>query len=130
MTTPTATRRSTTVVSYVLSAVAVLFLLLDAVMKVVSAGPSVETSAQLGFTAATVPLIGWVLLICTVAYCVPRTAVLGAVLLTGYLGGAVTAQLRVEAPLFNLVFPIILGALLWVGLWLRHPGVRALVSVR
>ena len=82
----------------------------------------------MGFPAWTVPVIGATLLVCLVLYLVPRTAVLGAVLLTGYLGGAVCAQLRIEAPLFStLLFPVYIGVLVWLGLYLRSAALRALV---
>jgi hypothetical protein len=74
--------------------------------------------------------IGWVLLASTLLYLVPRTAILGAVLLTGYLGGAVATQVRVVAGLFNIVFPVFLGALLWGGLWLRDRRLQELLPLR
>ena len=74
--------------------------------------------------------IGIVLLVCTVLNVIPRTCVLGAILLTGYLGGAVATQLRVGAGPFPIVFPIILGVLIWLGLYLREDRLRALVSYR
>ena len=82
----------------------------------------------MGFPAWTVPVIGATLLVCLGLYLVPRTAVLGAVLLTGYLGGAVCAQLRIEAPLFStLLFPVYVGVLVWLGLYLRSAALRTLV---
>ena len=82
----------------------------------------------MGFAAATVPVIGGTLLVCLALHLVPRTAVLGAVLLTGYLGGAVCAQLRIGAPLWTfLLVPIYTGVLVWLGLYLRSPALRALV---
>ncbi len=105
-----------------------LFLLVDAVVKLLRVPVAVDTTVGLGFPASTVPVIGGTLLACLVLYLVPRTAVLGAVLLTGYLGGAVCAQLRVEAPLLSTVlFPVYLGVLVWVGLYLRSAALRALV---
>ena len=79
---------------------------------------------------AECPGLGLVELVCTALYAIPRTAVLGAVLLTAYLGGAIATQLRIEAGLSPVVFPAILGALLWGGLALRDPRVRALISAR
>src|SRR5690348_16045654 len=78
-----------------------LFLLFDSVTKLMGVPTVVEATQQMGFPASTVPVIGGTLLACLVLHLVPRTAVLGAVLLTGYLGGAVCAQLRIEAPLFS-----------------------------
>jgi hypothetical protein len=112
----------------VLSAAMVLFLLFDSITKLIAVSSVTEASAAMGFPAATVPVIGGVLLVCLVLYVVPRTAVLGAVLLTGYLGGAVCAQLRIEAPLWsNLLFPVYVGIVVWVGLYLRSAALRSLV---
>jgi hypothetical protein len=105
-----------------------LFLLFDSVAKLLRLPVVVEATVQMGFPASTVPVIGATLLACLVLYLVPRTAVLGAVLLTGYLGGAVCAQLRIEAPLLSTVlFPVYVGALVWLGLYLRSAALRALV---
>src|SRR3954451_2990338 len=91
----------------VLTVVLTLFLLFDAVPKILQLPMVVEATQQMGFTASAVPVIGTVLLVCLALYLVPRTAILGAVLLTGYLGGAVCAQLRIEAPLFStMLFPV------------------------
>ena len=111
-----------------ITALVVLFLLVDAVTKLLRVSAVVEATMQMGFPASTVPVIGGVLLACVVLYVVPRTAVLGAVLLTGYLGGAVCAQLRIEAPLLStLLFPVYTGVLVWLGLYLRSAALRALV---
>lgn len=105
-----------------------LFLLFDSVTKLVRIPAVVEATVGLGFPAYSVAIIGAVLLVCLVLYLVPRTAVLGAVLLTGYLGGAVCTNMRVEAPLFsNVLFPVYVGVLVWLGLYLRNPGLRELV---
>jgi hypothetical protein len=115
-------------VGLAISALVVLFLLVDAVTKLLRVSAVVEATVQMGFPASTVPVIGGVLLACLVLYVVPRTAVLGAVLLTGYLGGAVCAQLRIEAPLLStLLFPVYTGVLVWLGLYLRSAALRAIV---
>ena len=127
---PTATvpGRTARIVGWVLTALVTLFLLFDSVTKLVQLPMVVEATEQMGFPASTVPVIGGTLLVCLVLYLVPRTAVLGAVLLTGYLGGAVCAQLRIEAPLFGyLLFPVYTGVLVWLGLYLRSAALRALV---
>lgn len=106
-----------------------LFLLVDSVTKIIQISAVVEATQQLGFTAAATPIIGTVLLVCLALYLVPRTAVLGAVLLTGYLGGAVSAQLRLEAPLFStLLFPVYTGIVVWVALYLRSAQLRRVVA--
>ena len=115
---------------YVLSTLAVLFLIFDAVGKVLQPAAVVEPMAQLGYPASATLGIGLLLLACVAVYVFPRTAVLGAALLTGYLGGAVASQVRIGAGLFPMLFPILMGALVWGGLFLREPRLRALVPLR
>jgi hypothetical protein len=106
-----------------------LFLVVDAVPKLLQMPMVVEATQQMGFGASAVPIIGAVLLVCLALYLVPRTAILGAVLLTGYLGGAVCAQLRIEAPVFStMLFPVYFGILVWVALYLRSPQLRRVVA--
>jgi hypothetical protein len=114
----------------VMSAVPALFLLMDGVMKLVKPAVVVETTVQLGYAESVIPTLGIVLLACTALYVIPGTSVLGAILLTGYLGGAVATHVRVGGPAFSVVFPVLVGALLWGGLVLRDRGVAALVPVR
>ena len=108
----------------VLSGLAVLFLLVDGAMKLWKPTVVVEANQQLGYPESDIVGIGVVLLICTLLYILPRTSILGAVLLTGYLGGAVASQVRVGNGWFNVVFPVMLGAIVWSGLWLRDIRVR------
>ena len=113
----------------ILSGLAAAFLLLDGAMKVIQAAPAVEGTIQLGYPAGVLVPIGVVLLACTLLYAIPRTAVIGAVLLTGYLGGAIATHVRVSAPLFtHVLFPIYVAALIWGGLLLRDGRVRAMIS--
>jgi hypothetical protein len=114
----------------ILSAVPVLFLVFDGVIKVLNLQAVVDGSILLGFPIDLAPSIGILLLACLAVYLLPRTAVLGAILLTGYLGGAIALQVRIEAAPFSLVFSIIIGALLWGGLYLRDSHLRTLVPVR
>lgn len=114
----------------VISGLAVLFLVFDGVIKVLQLDPAVEGSVQLGYPAGLTLGLGVLLLACLLVYVAPRTAFLGALLLTGYLGGAIASQVRVEAPPFSLVFPLIVGALLWGGLYLRDARLRALLPLR
>jgi hypothetical protein len=107
-------------------ALPILFLSMDAIIKLLKLAPAVEATMQLGYPAEIVVGLGVVLLACLALYVLPRTSVLGAILLTGYLGGAVATHVRVGSPVFSLVFPIILGALLWGGLLLQNPRLRAL----
>jgi hypothetical protein len=111
----------------VLSAVASLFLLVDAIMKLVKPPIVVQSTLQLGYAESAILGIGLTLLVCTLLYIVPRSSILGAVLLTGYLGGAVASNIRAGMPVFNVVFPMIMAALLWGGLWFRDLRVRNLV---
>ena len=128
----TSTRPGTTVrLGQVLSTLVVAFLLLDAVIHVLNIAPVREGSVTLGFDPDVMPLIGVLELVCLGLYAVRRTSVLGAVLLTGYLGGAFCAQLRVEAPLFStLLFPVYTGIVVWAGLYLRDQRVRDLLTGR
>ncbi len=114
----------------IVSALAVLFLLFDGVIKVMRLTPAVEGTARLGYPESLVLGIGILALVCTVVYAIPRTSILGAILLTGYLGGATATQVRVGADLFSVLFPGFLGVLLWGGLFLRDDRLRALIPLR
>ena len=113
----------------VMSGLPALFLLVDGVMKLFKPAVVVDTTVQLGFPEGVILPLGVVLLACTVLYLVPRTAVLGAILLTGYLGGAVATHVRVGEGAFPILFPVIIGALLWGGLVLRDPRLAALLPL-
>src|SRR5438128_2746892 len=105
----------------VMTALAVLFLLFDSVVKVMKLAIAVEGTAQLGYPASFVLGIGIIELVCLAVYVIPRTSVLGAILLTGYLGGAVATHVRVGSPLFtHILFPIYVATLIWGGLFLRE----------
>jgi len=114
----------------IISLLAVLFLAFDTIIKVLNMAPAVEATTQLGYSASLVIGIGVLELICLAVYVIPRTSVLGAILLTGYLGGAIATQVRAGSPLFSVVFPIIVGAMVWGGLYLRESRLRALVPLR
>lgn len=113
-----------------LSGLAALFLLLDGVAKLFKPAPVVEATLQLGYPESVILGLGLVLTACTVLYLIPRTSILGAILLTGYLGGAVATHVRVGGPLFSVIFPVIFGVLLWGGLWLRDVRLRGLIPLR
>jgi hypothetical protein len=113
----------------ILSALPILFLLMDGIMKLFKPAIVVETTMKLGYQETVIVPLGIVLLTCTVLYAIPRSSVLGAVLLTGYLGGAVATHVRVGEGLFPISFPIILGILIWGGLWLRSYRLRALMPL-
>jgi hypothetical protein len=115
----------------ILSILTILFLFFDGIMKLVRPLPVTQAMTQLGFPQHLSIPIGVILLLCTALYAIPSTSVLGAVLLTGYLGGAVVSQLRIGASLFgSTLFPIYFGVLLWAGIYLREPRLRACVPVR
>jgi hypothetical protein len=114
----------------VLSGLVVLFLLFDGAMKLVPLAVVTDTMAQLGWPvdSATARTLGVLTIAGALLYAMPRTAVLGAILLTGYLGGAVATHLRIGSPLFShVLFGVYVGALAWGGLWLRDPRLRALI---
>lgn len=112
----------------IVSVLVVLFLLFDAVAKVLRLAPVVEGTAKFGYSADVVLPLGLVLLVSTVLYAIPRTCVLGAILLTGYLGGAIATHVRVGGSEF--LFAAGFGVLVWVGLYLRDARLRALIPVR
>ena len=115
----------------VLSGLAVLFLIMDATMKVLRVPVAVEGTVKVGYSAGVLVPLGIIQLVCLVVYLVPRTSVLGAILWTGYLGGAVATHVRVGDPLFShILFPTYVAALLWLGLWLRDPRLRAIIPVQ
>ncbi|MCC6263373.1 MAG: DoxX family protein [Bryobacterales bacterium] len=109
---------------------AALFLFLDAFGKLAKVPQVIEGSSRLGFGEATLPGLGAALAISTLLYVVPRTSVLGAILLTGYLGGAVAAHVRIADPVFAVLFPVLMGALVWGGIWFREAGLRSLLPLR
>ena len=118
-----------TLAGRILTAIPVLFLTFDAAVKLANIRAVAEGSQHLGLPAAYAPAIGIVLLCCVALYAIPRTAPLGAVLLTGYLGGAIFAHVRIADPLFShVLFPIYVAALIWGGLYLRDERVRRLVA--
>jgi hypothetical protein len=112
----------------ILTGIAVLFLAFDTAVKLVGVKEAIDGTAQLGFAPHYLPIIGLIELVCLVLYLVPRTAPLGAVLWTGYFGGAIATHLRLENPLLtHTLFPIYVAALVWGGLYLRDDRVRALL---
>jgi len=112
----------------VLSGLAVLFLILDASVKVLKSPFAIEATRQLGYPESVVIPLGLIEIVCLLVYLIPKTSVLGTILWTGYLGGAVATHMRVTSPLFtHTLVPIYVAALLWLGLWLRDNRVRAVL---
>jgi hypothetical protein len=127
---PSSSRRAV-IAGRVLSTLAVLFLTFDASVKLFNLMPEEVAKNSLGFPLHLMSTIGALELLLLALYLVPRTAVLGAVLWTGYLGGAVAAHVRIESPLLShTLFPIYIAALIWGGLWLRDARARALLAKR
>ena len=114
-----------------LSGVAVLFLTFDAAVKVLKLDLAVQATKQLGYPENVIVALGLIEIVCLIAYVIPRTSVLGVVVWTGYLGGAVASQFRVGNPLFShTLFPIYVATFLWAGLWLRDEQLRSVLPMR
>jgi hypothetical protein len=115
----------------VLSALPVLFLSFDSVIKLIKIAPVVESFAQLGYPDALARGLGALELACLAVFLIPRTAVMGAILLTGFLGGAISTHVRIGDPLFShTLFPVYVALMLWGGLYLRSDALRALIPLR
>jgi hypothetical protein len=114
----------------ILTILTVLFMLFDAFGKLAKFPQVLDASARLGIPPSQIVSIGILLLVSTIIYAIPRTAVLGAVLLTGYLGGAVAIQMRAGSPTFETVFPVIFGVVLWGGVYLRECGLRRVFPLK
>mgnify|MGYP000034053646 FL=1 len=113
----------------IVSALPILFLLVDGVMKLAKPSFVVEATVQLGYQESVIIPLGAVLTICTILYAIPRTSVLGAILLTGYLGGAVATHVHQQGSLFTILFPVFFGVLIWGGLNLRDARLRSLLPL-
>ena len=115
----------------IITALVVLFLLFDLIVKLLRLPVAIQATVQLGYPESAVLVIGIIELLCLITYLIPRTSVFGAILLTGYLGGAIASQFRAGNPLFShTLFPIYIALLIWAPLFLRDERVRALIPVR
>ncbi len=115
----------------ILSILVILFMVFDSVLKFFKPAPVVDAFAKLGLPMGLCIPIATIALVCTLLYAIPQTSILGAILLTGYLGGAVVTHVRVGDPLFShVLFPTYVGALLWLGLYLRDNRLRSLLPLR
>jgi hypothetical protein len=121
--------RAATWTGRVLSGLVVAFMVFDGIIHLLEPAPVVDSFAQLGVPLRLSIGIGIVELICTALYAVPRTSVIGAMLLTGYFGGAIATQVRAGADWFPTIFPALIGAMLWAGLALRDARVRRLFAI-
>lgn len=127
-TTPSSGRRWT---AWTLRGLGVAFLTFDVGIKLLQLPMAIEGTTVLGYPASAVFTIGLIQLLCLVLYVVPATSVFGAVLFTGYLGGAIATHLRLGNPLFShVLFPIYVALFLWGGLYLQEPRLRALIPLR
>jgi hypothetical protein len=116
-------------VGVVLSALPVLFMTFDAALKLILIDPVVTSMGELGYPVALSRAIGALELVCVLIYLVPRTSIVGAILLTGFLGGAIASHARIESPLFtHTLFGTFVGLMIWGGLILRHKTLRALIT--
>ena len=123
--------RKQVIVGYVLTTLAGLFLTFDTVIKILQLAPAMEGTLALGYPASSVLPIGLIELAALVLYLLPRTSVLGAVLLTGHLGGAIATHVRIGSPLLShTLFPIYVALLIWGGLYPREPRLRDLIPFR
>ena len=113
---------------YVISALTILFLTADAVGKLIKPQAVITGTVELGYQESIIVPLGILLLACTILYAIPRTAVLGAILLTGYLGGTVATHARIGNPVFShMLFGVYIGIFVWLGLYLRDARLRQLV---
>lgn len=117
-------------VGWVMSVLPIPMLAMSFTFKITKAVPAVEGFSKMGYPAGALVPLGIVEMLCTVLYLVPQTSVLGAILLTGYLGGAVDVHVRNGDPVAQVATPVILGILVWGGLFLRDSRIRALVPFR
>ena len=126
----TSVSKSNIWIGRIVSGLPALFLLVDGAMKLVKPAVVVEATMKLGYSESLIVPIGLLLIACTILYLIPTTSVLGAILLTGYLGGAVATHVRAAEGIFPIIFPIIFGALLWLGLYLNDTRLRVLIPLR
>lgn len=116
--------------SWGISGLLILFLAFDGIGKVMMIDPVKKACAELGIVESVVPGIGAVLVASTCLYAIPATSILGAILLTGYLGGAISTHVRMGGPAFPVVFASIMGVLVWLALFLREPRLRSLIPFK
>ncbi len=113
----------------IMSGLPALFLLADGVAKLFKPAAVVEGTVKLGYSESVIVPLGIVLTLCVITYIIPKTSVLGAILLTGYLGGAVNTHVRAGDPMWMILFPVVFGAFLWGGLYLRDERLQKLVPL-
>jgi hypothetical protein len=115
----------------IMSGLVILFMLFDSIMKFIQPTAVVEGTLILGYAEHHIPIIGALALVSIILYAIPRTSILGAILLTGYWGGAIATHLRLDNPLFShILFPVYLAILAWGGIWLVNEKLRALIPLK
>jgi DoxX-like family len=123
--------RKMKITGWVLSILAILLLLVDGFAKLLKPEPVVQATLQLGYPESTITTIGILVIICAIIYAIPRSAFLGAILLTGFLGGAIATHFRINNPLFShTLFPVYVLLFIWLGLYLRSASLRKLLLNR
>ena len=116
------------ITGWTLSILAILFLLVDGFAKLIKPEPVIQATLQLGYPESTITTIGVLAIICAIIYAIPRSAFLGAILLTGFLGGAIATHFRINNPLFShTLFPVYILLFIWLGLYLRSASLRKLL---
>lgn len=126
-----ASNKKRRITGYALTGFVALFLTFDTVLKLLQLAPAMQGTIELGYPANSVLVIGVIELVCLVLYLVPRTSVLGALMLTGYLGGAIGTHVRIGSPLLtHILFPIYVALMVWGGLYLRESRLRQLLPFR
>lgn len=116
---------------YLITGLVVLFLLFDCIIKLLNLPMAVDNTVVLGYDASVVVSLGILQLACLVVYLIPQTSVLGAILITGYLGGAIATHVRLDNPLFShILFPVYVGLMIWGGLYLRNQRLRELIPLQ
>lgn len=127
---PISVSRRTLWVARIIGGLATLFVLMDGVMKLFNPPPVTEATVVLGWPEHLILWLGILEVVCIALYLIPQTSVLGAILMTGYLSGAVATHVRIASPLFSVVFPILLGVMLWAALYITDARVRSLIPRR
>ncbi len=114
----------------IMSGLAILFFLFDGIMKLIKPQAAIDGTVSLGYQEDQIITMGFLILIPTILYAIPKTSILGAILITGYLGGAIATHFRIENPLFShTLFPVYFGILIWGGLWFRNKTLRNLLPI-
>jgi hypothetical protein len=115
--------------SRIMGGLVILFMLMDSIMKLIPNDTVTKGTAELGYQAHHIPVLGVLGLISIVLFIIPRTQILGAILLTGYFGGAIATHVRLDNPMFShILFPVYLGVLAWGSLWLKNETLRKLIA--